>query len=54
MSDSTDSAVEPGFEAEGSKSTVPKKVFQNDSRRRQQRIAQASLRNARWISGVRS
>jgi hypothetical protein len=31
-----------------------KKHFQNDSSRRQQRIAQASLRNARWTSGVRS
>jgi len=33
---------------------VIKKVFQNDSSRRQQRIAQARMRKARWTSGVRS
>ena len=34
--------------------TSPKKVFHNDLRRRQQRIAQASVRKAVWISGRRS
>ena len=33
---------------------VTKKVFQNDWRRRQQRIEQASVRNAVWMSGSRS
>jgi hypothetical protein len=34
--------------------SAPKKVFQNELRRRQQRIAQASVRNAVCMSGSRS
>ncbi len=44
----------PQFRVRKRPSDERKKVFQNELRRRQQRIEQASVRKAVWMSGSRS
>jgi hypothetical protein len=51
---SAERALDRVTAAYGGTASFTKKVFQNDGSRRQQRIEQASVRKARWISGSRS